>query len=156
MKKALLLLVLLIGAASVFALPLNVGQSQFNIGTGFSTWGMPIYMGVDYGVTPDITLGGEATLRFHNHGSWVGIYGNGNYHFVNLLNMPSNTDFYAGLCLGFDVWLPDDGHENAHNSGLGLGVQVGGRYYFNDRLGLNLEIGGGFVSGGKIGISYKL
>lgn len=37
MKKALLLLVLLIGAASVFALPLNVGQSQFNIGTGFST-----------------------------------------------------------------------------------------------------------------------
>lgn len=156
MKKALLLLVLLIGAASVFALPLNVGQSQFNIGTGFSTWGMPIYMGVDYGVTPDITLGGEATLRFHNHGSWVGIYGNGNYHFVNLLNMPSNTDFYAGLCLGFDVWLPDDGHENAHNSGLGLGVQVGGRYYFNDRLGLNLEIGGGFVSGGKIGISCKL
>jgi len=156
MKKALLLLVLLIGAASVFALPLNVGQSQFNIGTGFSTWGMPIYMGVDYGVTPDITLGGEATLRFHNHGSWVGIYGNGNYHFVNLLNMPSNTDFYAGLCLGFDVWLPDDGHENAHNSGLGLGLQVGGRYYFNDRLGLNLEFGGGFVSGGKIGISYKL
>jgi hypothetical protein len=156
MKKALLLLVLLIGAASVFALPLNVGQSQFNIGTGFSTWGMPIYMGVDYGVTPDITLGGEATLRFHNHGSWVGIYGNGNYHFVNLFNMPSNTDFYAGLCLGFDVWLPDDGHENAHNSGLGLGVQVGGRYYFNDRLGLNLEFGGGFVSGGKIGISYKL
>ncbi|HOG31550.1 MAG TPA: hypothetical protein PLI58_04640 [Candidatus Syntrophosphaera sp.] len=156
MKKALLLLVLLIGAASVFALPLNVGQSQFNIGTGFSTWGMPIYMGVDYGVTPDITLGGEATLRFHNHGSWVGIYGNGNYHFVNLLNMPSNTDFYAGLCLGFDVWLPDDGHENAHNSGLGLGVQVGGRYYFNDRLGLNLEFGGGFVSGGKIGISCKL
>jgi len=156
MKKALLLLVLLIGAASVFALPLNVGQSQFNIGTGFSTWGMPIYMGVDYGVTPDITLGGEATLRFHNHGSWVGIYGNGNYHFVNLLNMPSNTDFYAGLCLGFDVWLPDDGHENAHNSGLGLGVQVGGRYYFNDRLGLNLEFGGGFVSGGKIGISCKV
>jgi len=156
MKKALLLLVLLIGAASVFALPLNVGQSQFNIGTGFSTWGMPIYMGVDYGVTPDITLGGEATLRFDKHGSWVGIYGNGNYHFVNLLNMPSNTDFYAGLCLGFDVWLPDDGHENAHNSGLGLGVQVGGRYYFNDRLGLNLEFGGGFVSGGKIGISCKL
>lgn len=117
---------------------------------------MPIYMGVDYGVTPDITLGGEATLRFHNHGSWVGIYGNGNYHFVNLLNMPSNTDFYAGLCLGFDVWLPDDGHENTHNSGLGLGLQVGGRYYFNDRLGLNLEFGGGFVSGGKIGISYKL
>lgn len=49
-----------------------------------------------------------------------------------------------------------DGHENAHNSGLGLGVQVGGRYYFNDRLGLNLEFGGGFVSGGKIGISCKL
>jgi outer membrane immunogenic protein len=40
---------------------------------------------------------------------------------------------------------------------LGLGIQVGGRYYFNEKFGLNLEFGGGnYVSGGKFGISLKL
>ncbi len=156
MKKALVLLVLVIGVASMFALPLNKGQMQVNAGTGFSTWGLPVYVGLDYGITPDITVGGEVSARLHSYGTWVGIYANGNYHFVNLLNLPSNTDLYAGLNLGFDIWLADSEYTGGYNSGLGLGVQVGGRYYFTDRLGVNVEFGGGSVSGGKIGISYKL
>lgn len=156
MKKILLLTILVIGVASMFALPLNIGGKQVNFGTGFSTWGLPLYVGLDYGITPDITVGGEVSARFHNHGSWVGIYANGNYHFVNLLNLPSNTDFYAGLSLGFDLWLAESGYDGDYSSGLGLSAQVGGRYYFTDRLGVNLEFGGGTVSGGKIGLSYKL
>ncbi|WP_366185107.1 hypothetical protein [Flavobacterium ovatum] len=40
---------------------------------------------------------------------------------------------------------------------LGLGLQIGGRYFFTDRFGINLQFGGGNVtSGGKIGITYKL
>jgi hypothetical protein len=156
MKKALFVIVLLIGVATMFALPLDKGQMQVNVGTGFSSWGFPLYAGLDYGINPDITVGGEAGLRFHSWGSWVGIYANGNYHFVNLLNLPSNTDLYAGLNLGFNIWMPKQGYGGTYNSGLGLGVQVGGRYYFTDKLGVNVEFGGGSVSGGKIGISYKL
>jgi hypothetical protein len=40
-------------------------------------------------------------------------------------------------------------------SGLGLGAQIGGRYFFKDNFGLNLEFGGGnALSGGKFGITY--
>jgi len=156
MKKTLILMVLVLGAAAMFALPLNTGQMQFNVGTGFTNYGLPLYVGLDYGINPDITVGGELSGRFHNHGTWVGIYANGNYHFVNLLNLPSNTDFYAGLNLGFDMWLADNEYANSYNSGLHLGLQVGGRYYFTNQLGVNVEFGGGTVSGGKVGISYKL
>lgn len=156
MKKALLLLVLVIGAASMFALPLDKGQMQVNAGVGFSTWGLPVYAGLDYGINPDITVGGELSARLLSYGSWVGIAANGNYHFVNLLNLPSNTDLYAGLSLGFNLWLPGSGYSGTYGSGLGFGLQVGGRYYFTDKLGANVEFGGGSVSGGKIGISYKL
>jgi hypothetical protein len=40
---------------------------------------------------------------------------------------------------------------------VGIGAQVGGRYYFTDKFGVNVEIGGGNAfSGGKIGVSIKL
>lgn len=156
MKKALILMVLVVGAAAMFALPLNAGQTQFNVGTGFTNYGLPLYLGMDYGVNPDITVGGELSARFHEHGTWVGIYANGNYHFVNLLNLPSNTDFYAGLNLGFDMWLADKDHNSDYTSRLRPGLQVGGRYYFTDRIGVNVEFGGGTVSGGKVGLSFKM
>jgi hypothetical protein len=145
MKKALILLVLVIGAASMFALPLNPGQMQVNAGTGVG-WGLPLYVGVDYGITPDITVGGEATVYFWD-GTYFSVVANGNYHFLNLLNLPSNTDLYAGLSLGVNSW---------YSSWLNLYGQVGGRYYFTDRLGANLEFNGGRHSGAKIGITYKL
>lgn len=44
-----------------------------------------------------------------------------------------------------------------HASGLELGAQVGGRYYFTDKFGLNMELGGSnSFSGGKFGISVRL
>jgi len=40
---------------------------------------------------------------------------------------------------------------------LGIGGQIGGRYYFTEKFGVNLEFGGGNAySGGKLGISIKL
>jgi outer membrane immunogenic protein len=39
---------------------------------------------------------------------------------------------------------------------LGLGAQIGGRYYFNNNWGINLELGGAnTTSGYKIGASYR-
>jgi hypothetical protein len=145
--------------------PIEKGQGQFNAGLGFSSWGLPVYIGFDIGVHRDITVGGELSLRFYDdhyrdvnyNQSIIGIVSNANYHFNSLLKIPNNWDFYAGINLGFYIWNNEDNYPGPHASGLGLGAQVGGRYYFNEKFGLNLELGGSnSFSGGKFGISVRL
>ncbi|MEL7589497.1 MAG: outer membrane beta-barrel protein [Prolixibacteraceae bacterium] len=166
MKKQFLILFLLVITGSVFAQsPLAKGEAQLNAGVGLSSRGIPVYLGFDYGVHNDITLGAELSYRSY-HDNWsgnrynhsvTGFLGNANYHFNRVLNIPSNWDFYAGLNLGFYNWSSPDDYDGSHTSGLGLGAQVGGRYYFNDKIGVNLEFGGGNAfSGGKFGITIKL
>lgn len=185
MKKLFLIIALVSIAANTYAAtpqkrssnrsqqsgvgPVSEGQWQMNAGVGFSNWGVPLYIGFDYGVHPDITLGGEFAYRSWSE-NWKGnyydhsIYGlsfNGNYHFNRVMGIPRNWDFYAGLNIGYEFWndryangLPV--YQGTYNSGLGLGAQVGGRYYFNDKVGINLEFGGGNASnGGKFGISIR-
>jgi outer membrane immunogenic protein len=166
MRKTVLTIVLLIAATAMFAQsPIDKGQAQFNAGVGLSSWGVPVYLGLDYGVHKDITIGGEFSFRSfndnwsshsYNH-SIIGISGNANYHFNSLLNIPTNWDFYIGPNIGFYIWSSPTGYEGSHASGLGLGAQIGGRYYFSEKFGINLEFGGANVfSGGKFGISLKL
>lgn len=169
MKKLIILASLLCIANYASAqYALSKGEAQFNAGLGFSSWGLPVYAGFDVGVHPDISVGGEFSYRSYRerwqgdryNRSIFGIAGNGNYHFNTLLNIPEEWDFYAGLSLGFYVWSdPDnDNYDGDNSSGLGLGAQIGGRYYFSDRFGINLELGGGpnAFGGGKFGISLKL
>ena len=166
MKRLFLTLVLLVAVTAAFAQsPIGKGESQLNAGVGLSSWGLPLYVGLDYGVHQDITLGGELSWRSfndnysgfkYNH-SIIGVSGNGNYHFNTILNIPSPWDFYAGLNLGFYIWSSPDGYKGSNASGLGLGGQIGGRYFFSDKLGVNLELGGGSAfGGGKVGITLKL
>jgi outer membrane immunogenic protein len=163
-------LILTIAILMVFGLsygqnPLPKGQSQLNLGVGFSGWGVPVYIGLDYGVHNDVTIGGEISFRSYNERwasnhykhSIIGISGNFNYHFNRILNIPPVWDFYAGLNLGFYMWSSPNDYYGKHNSGLGLGAQIGGRYYFSKNIGLNLEFGGGNAfSGGKFGVTIKL
>lgn len=165
MKKLIVLSMLCLAAQISFAqYGLRKGQGQFNAGVGLSSWGLPVYAGFDVGVHRDISVGGEVSYRAYYdrpdksryHHSIVGIAGNGNYHFNTLLNMPTNWDFYAGLNLGFYFWNSDNDYPGDQTSGLQLGAQVGGRYYFTERFGLNLEAGGTpAFSGGKFGITLK-
>jgi len=157
-------LMVFFGVANAQA-PLSEGAFQLNGGFGFSNHGLPVYVGLDYGVHPDITIGGELSYRSFNRNwsgnkykhSVTGISGNANYHFNRILNISNPWNFYAGLNLGYFYWNNDRNYGGSHSSGLGLGLQVGGRYYFNDKIGLNLEFGGGNAfSGGKIGVSIKL
>lgn len=152
-------------ASAQYALP--KGRTQLNAGLGLSSWGVPVYVGFDAGVHRDISVGGELSFRsYHDHykgndfryqHSIIGISANGNYHFNTLMEIPENWDFYAGLNLGFYFWNSDDDYPGDGSSGLGLGAQVGGRYYFNDRWGINLEVGtASAFSGGKFGVTYKL
>ncbi len=166
MKKQILTTILVLATIAVFAQsPLPKGKSQINAGVGFSTWGIPVYLGFDYGVHPDISLGAELSYRGYNDNwhdndyrhSVIGILGNANYHFNTVLDIPSNWDFYAGLNIGFYSWNSPNDYEGTHTSGLGLGAQIGGRYFFSNKAGINLEFGGGNAfSGGKIGLTFKL
>ena len=145
--------------------PIEKGQAQINAGFGLSNYGFPVYAGFDYGVHPDISVGAEVSYRSYHEDyfnsnydfSIIGISGNCNYHFNRVLNIPNKFDVYGGASVGFYIWNSPSGYGGNRASGLGLGLQIGGRYYFNDRIGVNLELGGGnATSGAKIGVSIKL
>ena len=171
MKKLILLIVFgFISTATFAQAPLGEGNTQLNAGVGVSGWGVPVYVGLDYGVARDWTIGGQISFQtddepyhyegksYHYDSSAIGIGGNGNYHFNTILNIPSNFDFYAGASLTYYIWDYDDYGDNHHpdNDSLGLGLQVGGRYFFNKNFGINLELGGNTgTSGAKFGITYK-
>lgn len=166
MKKLTFVLVLYMVCGLSYAQnPLPKGKSQLNLGVGLSEWSIPLYIGFDYGVHKDVTLGGELSYRHYDryddnyyNPNIIGISGNGNYHFNHALSIPRTWDFYAGLNLGFYIWsYPHYRYSGSHTSGLGLGAQVGGRYFLSKKVALNLEFGGGNeFSGGKFGLTIKL
>jgi len=164
-----LLLIVVFVCVSVFAFGQGSesnGRNQLNLGVGFSGWGVPFYIGLDHYVNKDVSIGGEFSYRGYRE-NWdqnyynrniMGFSGNANYHFNTVLDIPRNWDFYAGLNLGFYVWSDGPvGYNGDHSSGLGLGGQIGGRYYLSNKVGLNLEFGGGNAfSGGKFGITIRM
>ncbi|WP_264565944.1 hypothetical protein [Flavobacterium sp. N3904] len=172
MKKIILLVAFVCISNGVFAqAPLEEGGVQLNAGLGFSDRGfIPFYFGVDYGLVRDVTLGAQVSFLtnnedyhnngnnyYNNHNSAVGIGANGNYHFNRLLDMPSKFDFYAGANVTGYIWNYDNKDYNPGYDPLNVGVQVGGRVFFNNHFGVNLELGGGSsVNTAKFGITYKI
>lgn len=163
MKKIILLFGLFVSFMTTMSAQgsLEVNNFQINGGFGFSGWGVPVYVGIDYGVADDFTVGGEISFRSHSQQnikySGLAIMANGNYHFNRILRIPSEFDVYAGITIGYYHWSHNHKHpylDPYHSSGLGWGLQVGGRYFFNDNFGVNLELGGGNTVAGKIGITY--
>ena len=167
MKKKRLIIIFLVTVMAVFTLnaqsPIDKGHKQLNAGIGFTGWGIPVYFGMDFGIHKDITLGFEGSFRSYNqnytgtryNSAIIGISGNVNYHFNTVLEIPSDWDFYAGLNLGYYFWQTPSNYPGNGSSGVGLGAQIGGRYFINENFGLNLEFGGGNTfSGGKFGITY--
>ena len=163
---------------------LGKGNLQLNAGTGISGWGIPVYVGLDYGVTDEITVGGELSYRYDtssyairaNFGRFgeyrsdkityrhhtFGVFTNGNYHFNRLLRLPRQLDLYAGASLGFffgststsSNW--DREYTGDSYSGFSAALQTGARYFFTDNFGVNLELSGGVLTSGlKAGITYK-
>jgi hypothetical protein len=165
MKKINLIVLIVFAAvtASFSQGTLGKGGKQLNAGLGFSNWGVPIYVGLDFGVHESITIGPELSFRTYNQRYFgtkfsqnlIVISFNGNYHFNQLLKLPDPLDLYAGLSLGYYIWSANDDYSNARASGVGLDGQIGVRYFFSDNFGLNLELGGGTGSGGSFGITYK-
>lgn len=150
--KKLIGIALFIGIASAVMAQSPIGRNgkQLNFGVGLYGHGVPLYIGMDFGVHPDITVGGQLGLDLNL--DYLAVSGRGDYHFNSLLNIPRDWDFYAGLNIGFIAGI----HDDFLDDGLDLGAQIGGRYYWNSGWGVNLEFGGGSqISGGRFGLSHR-
>lgn len=126
---------------------LEYGERQWNLGLGIQSIGVPIYFGIDFGILPDLSIGGQVAqdLEFN----YLTLSGRGDYHFNRLLQISNQFDVYAGMNLGVDIGLEDD-----FDSGLNIGFQIGGRYFWSDLWAFNLEIGGSnSYSGGRVGVT---
>jgi hypothetical protein len=162
MKKVILSLALLAGfTASKAQGSLEKGKAQINAGFGLSNHGIPVVLGLDYAVTKAITIGAEVSYRSYKNSGYnfgiTSICANANYHFDEILDMPKKWDIYAGLNIGYIIWNTPNNYIGSYSSGLGLGGQIGGRYFFTNRIGANLEVAGGnTISGGKVGLTFKL
>lgn len=161
MKKNLFLFVFaLMGSFAFGQGTLEQGELQANGGLGFSNWGVPVFAGIDYGLTDEITVGGEISFRSKTVASvkytGLGFFANTNYHFNKLLELPSVFDVYAGVSLGYYNWSTSvDVTESKYNSGTTFTGQIGGRYFFNHQWAVNLELGIGSFTGGKLGVTYR-
>ncbi len=162
---AVLIIITLFAFSDAFSQgSLGKGNKQLNAGVGISTWGVPVYVGVDFGVHPDITVGPMVSFRSYserfgavNYNHSIFVLGfNGNYHFNSLIDLDPEWDLYAGLTMGYYIWSSPNDYIGNQNSALGVVGQIGGRYFFSDKFGVNLEFGGGVASGGKLGVTLKL
>ena len=154
MKKVILIAVFGLFTQFGFAQsPLGDGGVQLNGGLGFNNAdGVPVYVGADFGVAPTITVGAQAGFS----DNLFSIGGNVNYHFDNVLELPSEWNLYGGASLNY-VDFNNDNIDNDNDGDIDLGLQLGGRYFFSENVGINLEAGGGTeLSGGKIGLTFIL
>jgi outer membrane immunogenic protein len=139
-------------------------EVQLNAGIGASAQGIPLHVGLDYGVGSNISIGTDASFRtFKNFGysngnrSTIINFGvNGNYYFTRTLDVPSNIEYYAGLGVGYFIWYDDESDiEVADDNFVGIGFQVGGRFFLNRNYAVYLElVSGPTLSGLKIGITH--
>ena len=162
-KLAFLLVAIFFFAYTSNAQPIEEGETQVNAGIGLSTFGLPVYGGLEFGVAENFSVGGELSYRKYGRysvysPSIITIAGIGNYHVNELLEIPPEFDVYAGLSLGYSIWSDNDVYNYSwfRGSGVYFTGQVGARYFVSDNFAINAELGGGTYSGGKLGVTFKL
>lgn len=141
MKKFtfILLVALTIGATSVY----GQATKQLNLGLIGASYEMPL--GKNISIAPVASIDWDF--------DWITLGVKSNYYFDTLLKLPTAWDVYAGAGAGFAI-----GMDNGNSSELDLGLQVGGRWFWNEKWGVYLEFGGGNTSGGSggVGVTMKL
>ena len=152
MKRITVLFAMVLVAGTVLAqgkAPLSKGEKQLNFGVGFDG-GVPVYVGIDYAVHDDITIGGNIGFDLTGF-DYMNLTVRGDYHWNRLIGIPDNWDFYAGVNFGGAIGL-----SKYYGNGLHVDIHVGGRYYWDEKWGINLELGGGTGFASSLGVSMKL
>ncbi|NOX46004.1 MAG: hypothetical protein GXO89_03385 [Chlorobi bacterium] len=140
MKKITLLL--LVAGLFSFNSVFSQATKQLNFGL--------IGISYDIPVTTDIAIAPFAGSNFDLSYLTLGV--KGNYFFDNLMGLPDTWDVYGGANAGYALGVGND-----ISNDFALGLQVGGRWFWNEKWGLYLELGGGNLGGtGGLGITMKL
>ncbi len=140
MKKITLLLILVIG---LFTIDFAYSQAtqKLNFGLVGASYDIP--------VAKDVSIAPFAGTNLNF--DWLTIGVKGDYYFDNLIGLYEPWDFYAGANAGYGLWI---GYGNDSNN-FDLGLQVGGRWFWNEKWGLYLEFGGGTL-GGSAGLGLSV
>ncbi len=134
MKKLILIAVALIATVAVNA----QAKKQLNFGIIGVSYEIP--------VASAITIAPTAFTNFDLDHLTLGV--KANYYFDDLIGLPSAWDVYGGANVGFGLAISDN-----HSSDLNIGLQIGGRWFWNETWGVYLEGGGGSL-GGDTGGTY--
>ena len=142
MKKLLLIAFLFINILSFGQNYTGAGDQRIQAGVSFYGYGNGIKLSCDYGLTALFSVGGGATFLFYgeNKNDFF-IYGRGDLHLNNALNLPEHIDLYPGLELGLLT-----------SNAFGIHGHIGFRYLFSDNLAAFAELG----TNGSIGVVFKL
>ncbi len=140
MKKLSLILLLFIGVSTAVS-------AQATRELNFGLFGV----GLDIPVSPAIAITPYAGTNFDFDYLNLGV--KANYYFDDLIGLPAEWDFYAGANAGFAMWI---GNGDASTSGIDIGLQVGGRWFWSEKWGLYLELGGGHYTGGTAGLGLTM
>lgn len=182
MKKIFLILML----SCVFMImnaqeesPTLKGKTLVNFGTGIfgGSGGLnltPVHFGMDFFFINDLSVGFDLSWSYYlsqevvNNPSLLSVQAVIDYHFNQVMNLPTSWDFYAGVKMGTG-YMTTDKEIEAYNLNYSNGFKfvfdgrVGARYYFNEKIAINAEVGVKSVSGTHtsgatflIGITAKL
>jgi outer membrane immunogenic protein len=162
MKKMILMSLMVFESILVLNAQTTLKNDRFHLNAGMGAvivnYGRPsVFVGFDYMLTPALSLGAEYTfLSYYSHmrETQYGYMLNMNYHFNKLLKLHPRWDIYAGPILEYEQRFNDWDNSNLTHNRWVLGLQVGAKYYINDRVALNLKTGAGnAMSVGTLGIS---
>ncbi len=141
MKKITLLFLLFVGISTV-----SFGQAQKQLNIGF------IGASLEIPVASAITV--APTVFTNLNLSYLTLGVKGNYYIDELISLNPAWDIYGGLNAGYGVYI---GNDVAVKSGLGLGGQIGARWFWNEKWGVYAEAsGGGLGVGAGLGVTMKL
>ncbi len=141
MKKITLLLLV----AGLFSFNSVFSQAQKYL--NFGGLGTGLYASMEFPVSNAITIAPQFTTDY-NFGKFV-ISGKGNYYFDDIFGVGSAWDVYAGANVGWRI-------DKDNDSGASWGIQIGGRWFWNEKWGINGEFGGGSGVLGGVGVTMKL
>jgi hypothetical protein len=161
----------LLSTTSFAQMAIDKGTTFVNAGIGVGgyggTGGLALGATADFGIIPNITVGGQAAYRSWNYGylgtsdkiTYLYFAVRGSYHFNELLNISNDKlDVYAGLGIGYESvsWSDSFGTGfSAFGSGIYIPAHLGGRYMFSDNIGGFAELGSG-VAPLMLGVTFKL
>lgn len=141
MKKITLLLILVVG---LFTIDSAYSQAVKQLNFGF------VGISYDIPVAADIAIAPFAGTNFNF--DYLVLGAKGNYYFDKIMSLTDPWDVYAGANLGYGIGMGND-----KDGDLALGLQVGGRWFWNEKWGLYLELGGGNLGGtGGLGFTMRL